>query len=173
MTFTVVIKQASLVVGDGVGGDGDGKLDVNNSSGDKVDIDEYLDIKHYYDPVTGEEVDVKDLVDGKDYDVEYGIKDDKLEEFKKNFANADEIIKKLSETRYRYTYTKSGENPGGINWTLIIIIAAVVLVIIIIIIIIVVVKRRNADDGYDDYDDYDEYDDYDDDDDDYDDDYDY
>ena len=173
VTFTVVIKQASLVVGDGVGGDGDGKLDVNNSSGDKVDIDEYLDIKHYYDPVTGEEVDVKDLVDGKDYDVEYGIKDDKLEEFKKNFANADEIIKKLSETRYRYTYTKSGENPGGINWTLIIIIAAVVLVIIIIIIIIVVVKRRNADDGYDDYDDYDEYDDYDDDDDDYDDDYDY
>lgn len=154
LTFRIV--PANVQPND-ITSDSEGHLNFNNGDGNKVNIDDY--IEYVYKDKDGNVVDKADLKDGEEYTYTVKLKDDKAEEFNKNFVNA-ELLRQIIESK---TFTFVYSSSKGLSPILIITISVIGVLVFLVVatIIVLAVKRRQYVDDYDDdYDYYNDYDDY-------------
>lgn len=129
------VNTDDITVGD------DGSFVIENEDNANVNIDDYID--YVYTDKDGNVVTKDDFVDGEEYKVNVTIKQDKLDEFNKNFENADELREMLESKSYTFVYRSS----GGLNPLLIITISVVGVLVFLVVatIIVLAVKRRQYD----------------------------
>ena len=137
-----------------IGAGSDGKLTAPNGDTQNVNFDDYVEYR-YFDK-DGKEVSEDELVDGTDYIVSVTLRTDKMDEFRQNFANADEIAAALRSNSFEFTYD-SGEEDYKLLLIIIIAEVAVLVFLIIATAIVLVIQHKMYDQIEKEYDSYDDY----------------